>query len=149
MKSRMIPLVTLMTLIITGCSSPPSDEAIRNEISEYAGRCSWEIRDVAGKGISQTFSGHRITVAQIDLTARSFDSQAGSVRFALAGSKTGEGDLSNWYGFTREGAAPYLSDSFRYEGEWTFKKYDKGWKVADEPKTLVAYFQTASAARSR
>ena len=54
------------------------------------------------------------------------------MKFALIGKKSGKYDIEAWYGRSKSSAQRYLSDTFFYEGEWEFKKYDKGWKISQE-----------------
>ena len=127
-------------LLVAGCSSPPSDSTLKKEITEYAAKCTWTIQ-APGKEIYQTFSGSRIKVVAIEILARFLKPEDGSVKFVLNGSKTGEGDVKNGYPGSKVEAPPDLSDYFRFEGEWRFRKYDQGWKVWEEPKMWVASFQ--------
>jgi len=62
------------------------------------------------------------------------------VKFTLKGKKSGKPDINAWYGWSYESAQPYLSELFSFEGEWKFKKYDKGWKISQEPTTYEAVY---------
>ena len=58
----------------------------------------------------------------------------------IIGRKIGKYDIDAWYGMTYETAKPYLRENFIYEGEWKFKKYDKGWLISQKPTTYKAIY---------
>lgn len=137
-KYNYILLIICFILLNWGCNTTPSDKSLTQEISEYSLKCSWKISS-KDKDIYEKYEGKNITIDSIIIKAKSFKDDEGSVKFQLNGKLSGK-PSGAWYGFTKESANPYLSDKFKYEGEWNFKKYDSGWKIQDKVATQQAFF---------
>ena len=130
-------------LLLTGlapCAASPTDELIKQEITEHAIKNTWTVH-APGRDLYQIFSGPSIDVMDIQILGRLFRQDEGVVKFALHGVTSGVGDIKNSYGFSENAATPYISDSFYFEGEWLFRKYEEGWKVSETPSMRLAQYQ--------
>ena len=133
MTRAVISFLSVILLVLTGCSVPPSDDHLKAEIREFAKMCTWRFEG-GEKGTYVTYLGSRREVESIAVTARSFEANQGSVRFNLKGKISGKPDDA-WWG---TGIVTDFAGHFIYEGEWNLKKYDTGWKIADQPGTRQA-----------
>lgn len=116
-----------------------NDKDIKSEIISHAKKCNWRI-EVKNKEFYETYSGEKILIDSINIVAKSINENDGSVKFSLWGTKIGKPDMGSWYGMFNNVGLKYMTNSFVFEDEWVFKKYDSGWLINEETEKQKAIF---------